>query len=682
MKTIKRNEKGFALVFALVTMTLIFIAVSGLTQSRQIWGFTATKQLDRTTMALTTRVDSVNWLTFFRYNAQKTPTSFSPSTSTFSPPSSFIGTTGASLFTPVSPYPQVTGGANYSLPANFGLVGPSTVGDPSVPIAPFDPYWGCNAALTGFGLTYAREMSSAAYALRAGATGAASNLKSWMSIDGALVQSVGLRYLPISIFTLYSPQPATTNALALSTSASANPFSLKINPLNYSWTSMFSSLYYTPNIGVGRLYIEGPVTINGTFPIGLPTVFTDGFSSSSAGTLALTFPTFLGSGSTNIAVPTTTEDFLSKRYSYFRGLISCGYDTSQRLLRYSSTANVNNKWVVPLAPQNYTNSPFQINTGTAGLVWDLTGGKYGYSYPNGGIRPDMVIAIDVTHLTTNTPPITAVFSNGVIISGPISGSDRTRNILYGYADSTTSGSLLDTNTITPTNNPFWKIDVASKTVTFTPNTTDTNGIKLLAGSGWYEQILGRPDVHMPLPTLMDSNYYATMAINIGRTDPTYGFIPDPNWKLVLPNYKPSEMSWARGYLLELLSPNAVVLPNGMESSLSPSVTPITALSSLVSPRIYVTSSSPINGLVITDAWDTSCPFLVPSGSTFTGSVNITGSLIIWSRPIAAPSESSVKVSLTPNWRFLDGSFCPPIIPCVLDIRSAPKDFKAYQMTAH
>ena len=363
MKNISQRG-GFALVLALVVLTFLFAAVGGLAVSRQMWGFTSTKQLDRSTLDLVTRADSSMWFSDFRTALQQDGTlDFAASPVLLDTPAEFdYGVSGhSSLFDAVTPYPTYpTTVSSMAIPFLFDTSLTQATGM----LGGFDPYWGLRSYVGGFGVQFSREMSESGRDLRVGRFDAGTTrLRAWMSVDGARQLLVGIRIFPVSVFTLFCAAPAAGVDSVVSLSDSW----LMSSGLPYSYGGMS-----TASVGMGRIYVEGMVQPSSALTWGLPAVATEGMVSG-GGSLGFVFPDYLGGGTAS-GLSYDSITFLQARYAVCKGMLATGADIPQRLMRPGMVRGGDLRWRA---------RDFSDSAGLGGALDNAVAAKVRVSVPSG-----------------------------------------------------------------------------------------------------------------------------------------------------------------------------------------------------------------------------------------------------------------------------------------------------------
>lgn len=341
-----RPQQGFVLVLALVVLTLLFAAASGLYLNRQMWSFASVKQLDRVAMDVSSRADAQNWILQFRNTWQTAGEWGSPQNGVLNLTSSPVALSGGSVitvpgggnFTAVSPYPKypdILG--SLELPYIFSTAQASS----PAPYISGEPFWGTRSAVGGLGVIFRREMNDSTYTerkdrfIRPDSTGSGSRLRAWFSLDGALPLTMVFRVLPVSVFTLFVGQGGEAGASDM----------VELGSWLVSDTFPYSvGDYSVSEVGVGRVYVEGKAKAVSEISTGFPMVATGGFVESSSG-ITLNFPIVFG-GSSHRAVWADDPDFLDRRHSDFRGMLVTSSDSPARLLR-RDLAFADGRWHCP-----------------------------------------------------------------------------------------------------------------------------------------------------------------------------------------------------------------------------------------------------------------------------------------------------------------------------------------------
>jgi hypothetical protein len=409
------SERGFAMVAALVVMTVMFIAVGALSDTRQMWGFASTKQLDRSSAESPARADSATWFRSLRRSFLNAPYGLSanlyhsdasvsrltnwvyvedpPTTNNGEPFPAFLpnypnwGTNPAfSLFTPRIYTPGTNDIVTYSK-------------------GPYDPYWGFNGYGRAFAVVFQREMPEAVRELRDGRFSPdTTQLRAWMSMDAGLNTAVTVRHMPMSAFTFFSV-PATA-------SPAIGPVSIGTNWIIPSTNSYNFGGYSVPQMGVGRIYVDGNVDFgSNAMVLGFPIATTGLFTNTT--NVTFHFPTQLGGGSLTTNV--TWDAFMSDRLSPWGNMLATSMDAPQRLMtRFAEGAS---PWrglsVVSIASQ----------------------------YRVAGAQAQLFVSPGETNTTVSASYVPAFYSNNV-------------------------GFGIFTN-VTATNSP-WVVDYTNRTVTFRP----------------------------------------------------------------------------------------------------------------------------------------------------------------------------------------------------------------------
>jgi hypothetical protein len=417
----KGQSRGFAMVLALVIMTVMFVVVGSLSNTRQMWGFFSTKQLDKSTIEFAARADSNTWVRLNRESLLRNPWSINGPIylDAQHPPSTvvFLQQGGAQPFPALMvdefgdpDYP--TYGTNLvSLTLPF-VYNPGTNSILTTRKGAFDPYWGMSGYGGSFAVMFKREMPDDVREVREGRFDAATTqLRAWMSIDAALITRVRYRTMPMSAFTYHfvssvgtvaTPVPITTNFIAPS-------------PDSYNFDG-----YDVGEVGMGRIYVDGIVNFlstptNNRPVLGFPIVGTKGFMN--LGPVTLNFPTVYGGGSLSTNLSSTT--FYAHRYALYKGMLISSTEVPQMLLSQFATQT--------------PGFGFHSRTLADGIL---------SRYQSEGV------AVYITYDTSNS-------------NNPISFSGFT-------ADDFDGGVSGQDTLLTQTNGGMWNIDYTNNTVTFSP----------------------------------------------------------------------------------------------------------------------------------------------------------------------------------------------------------------------
>jgi hypothetical protein len=369
-----RPQGGFVLVLALVILTLLFAAASGLYLNRQMWAFASTKQMDQTVMDVSTRTDAQNWVLQFRNAWQASADGLINLSNSPVPLSggSLSSISGGGNFQAVSPYPKYpTSLGSLTIPNFFPTNGLST----PAPYVAGEPFWGTRSVIGALGVTFRREMGGGSYTERderfivpnlTNNTG--SHLRAWFSMDGALPLNMVFRVLPVTSFTLFVA------------GGQFNPPRVELGAwMNSLATSYTLGPYSVSQIGQGRIYVENSVEASANVSSGFPIVATGGFLPSGFN-FNLYFPTLLGGGTQAATWPNGDDaQFRAARYSTFRGFLVTSSDAPARLLRRGVVFN-DNRWgaaqVQALATNMVASTSIQITANvdaqTIGISSDLT----------------------------------------------------------------------------------------------------------------------------------------------------------------------------------------------------------------------------------------------------------------------------------------------------------------------
>jgi hypothetical protein len=353
---LSKPNNGFAMVLALVVMTVMFVVVASLSSTRQMWGFFSTKQLDRANIDFPTKADSENWFrlnreSLFRNGSVTAPVYLVAAGSG----GSIASASGDAASTVVffaqdgdEPFPAVildgngspdypTYGTNvvtfdvpfqFNLGANPVLPGRTGANDP-----PYDPYWGMMRYGGSYGVMFKREMLESSREIREERFNDNTQLRAWMSIDGALRTFIRYRVMPMSAFTYYYAPTYTGLTSVGVTTNHITPLSAAYNYDGYSVSS----------IGMGRIYVDELVNFqtSGTTNnpvLGFPIVATHGFTN--LGTTTFHTPLVYGvSNGGTIVTNLNTTNFWPHRYAALKGMLLSSDDVSQRLItRFANTA--------------------------------------------------------------------------------------------------------------------------------------------------------------------------------------------------------------------------------------------------------------------------------------------------------------------------------------------------------
>ena len=303
------GQGGFAIVLALVVLSVLFAAAGGLALSRQTWGFSSVKQLDKALMESSVMGDSTLWFSKVRQVlenqfSQGQPLDFSSYSvqASLSPtPSravSYVAEKGKdddsedddsendsrdSQNDPGTPLFVVPEGQSYpEYPSNMGVwelprfyqlpKGSSQENPFSFSFS--DPFYGSSSLVYGFGVLFPREMDDKVNKARVGRFSKEdTQLRAWYSVDGAGVTMVGMRYMPLSQFTLFSTEDALGRDLELSESFLGN----SSEPYSYDFNGEVA--YAANRMGIGRVYVEGKARVVDSLCLGFPLVATGGYFS-------------------------------------------------------------------------------------------------------------------------------------------------------------------------------------------------------------------------------------------------------------------------------------------------------------------------------------------------------------------------------------------------------------------
>lgn len=334
------NRSGFVLVLALIVLTLLFAAASGLYLNRQMWAFASTKQMDQTVMDVSSRADAQNWILQFRDVWQGTGTTDGTLNLTTSAVSlsglSSSSITGGGSFQAVGPYPKYPDTlGTIVLPQRFDT---SITSNPARYVSG-EPFWGTRGIVGALGVLFRREMGDG-YAERQNrftapnlTNGTGSKLRAWYSLDGALPLTMVFRVFPVTAFTLF----VGYGSAAAPTLVDINSTWLGSDATNYTVGSA-PTQYQVSSMGSGRIYVEGQLRLQSDIATGFPIVATDGFVPN-AYTFTLNFPDAYAGGTggvTDDATWATDETFRNNRYSLYRGMMVTSSDAPARLLRRGS----------------------------------------------------------------------------------------------------------------------------------------------------------------------------------------------------------------------------------------------------------------------------------------------------------------------------------------------------------
>jgi hypothetical protein len=347
MKKLTNSQKhnGFAMVAALVIMTAAFIMAGSLATTRQMWGFFSTKQLDRGSIEMPARADAANWIianrdALFRnkvitnniYLAPPTGVAQASISATPTGPAEFMTTEysytpGSQPFPVVVPYPEYDTNGIFGLNMDYlwNPAGRSTELFLNTPQGAYDPYFGITNTGFRFWTLFRREMDENVSLTRVGRTNPdTTQLRAWASIDSALLVYASYRRFPLSAFTLYLV-PETPSATPL-----ISRIDNLINPLT---TNINHNGLIVSNVAMGRIYVDGRVNFErNPINLGLPLVST--YGDHNRGIVNLSFPNYLGGGTTNLTIP-----FQQSRYLEARGMIAIPYERPQRLISMNLITN-------------------------------------------------------------------------------------------------------------------------------------------------------------------------------------------------------------------------------------------------------------------------------------------------------------------------------------------------------
>jgi hypothetical protein len=310
------------LILTVMMVGLLVVVGSALVSTRHLWGFSAAKQLDSVSIEMAARVDSSRWLSALRYQVQNAGMSFGGVSAT----EVVLGRVatfgfdnyvldGKQMFGPSAAYPAVDS-VNVAAPVLY-----SGAAVPSVGLGN-DPYQGMISSGTTFSAVFGQEMTSVGRDLRVDRFSATqSKLRAWVSMDGQLDGVVSVRSIPLSVFTLFCPESVDGSAV----------------DLNTGWLLGGSSAYsfpeaaptYSSVTGIGRVYVEGGVSVSSAVRLGVPLVATRG----------MTFPggpfygVVPGTGVAFNFSPGSYDEFVRKRFTDLGGMVDLGEDAGCRLIR-------------------------------------------------------------------------------------------------------------------------------------------------------------------------------------------------------------------------------------------------------------------------------------------------------------------------------------------------------------
>lgn len=571
-------ESGFVLVLALVVLTLLFAAASGLYLNRQMWAFASTKQLDQTAMDVSTRADAQNWILQFRNEWQQTSDGILRLNTTpvsLASRSAFTNT-GGGVFPPLDPYPTYPAiGSFVTMPERFDT---SLARNPA-PYVSGEPFWGTGSLVGALGVVFKREMDGAERANRFVVpdltTGGGSHLRAWYSLDGALPLTTVFRVLPVSVFTLFVGAGPSGALDTIDLSPTVAPTDPGLESVGDPYTYGTAPTDYTVDqIGVGRIYVEGKIRSMGNIETGFPVVATEGFVTNGK-SFTLYFPQLFGGGTTT-ATLSSDADFRNNRYSTYRGMMVTSSDSPTRLLRRGST-------------------------------FDTTTTRW--------------VGSTVTNLATS--------------------------LGLGVQASITANVVTKTFTVWPSGY----------------NALTTH----LSWSGTGNELVFRPP----------SGYFATFAT------------PPQSLAVYFTG------TGASSYSLRLALPSpgvpfTVVVPSNpviIEDGFNAANASTAQAAMLVAPTVYLAESSPgaqgayqFFGTLITEAHDPMAPVLYKGAAT-PPQLEVQGSLVVWRRLAAAPTEPTVQARLLPQLNYLTGAWIPPLTPAVVDVRASSEGFRIYDLGA-
>lgn len=351
---LQRSERGFAMVIALIIMTVMFVVVASLSASRQMWGFFSTKQLDKANIEFATKADSENWFRLNRETLLRDPWTLSNSifmaaTATGDGPLAgnqaslvmYMQQGGDEPFravitnsSGVNDYPTYgTNSFSLDVPPIFARGTNILFTDR---VGAFDPYWGVAGYGGQYSVMFKREMPESVRELREGRFDTnTTQMRAWMSIDAALIARVRYKVLPMSGFTYYFVSSTGTAPITVPITTNF------ITPLAdaYSFRG-----YSVSGVGMGRIYVDGVVNFatsgaTNQPTLGFPIVGTKGYTN--LGTTTMNFPSVYGGGS--VTTNLTYSNFYPHRYIRYKGMILNSSDTPQRLISrfYNESTNTN-----------------------------------------------------------------------------------------------------------------------------------------------------------------------------------------------------------------------------------------------------------------------------------------------------------------------------------------------------
>lgn len=340
-----RRGGGFAMVLALVVMTVMFVVVGSLSTTRQMWGFFSTKQLDKSNLEFPARADSENWFRLTRESLLINGVVNAPQHLGAAPSDGSIDSAAGNTASTViyfhqdgqEPFPAVIlDGALEDYPSygdnsvSFGLPISYEIGTNPVTseaVGPYDPYWGMTRYGGSYAVLFKREMPEDIRQIRVDRFNNQTQLRAWMSIDAGLITRLRYRTMPMSAFTYYfvTTDGATNNPVAITTNF--------ISPLNVPYNH---NGYEVNSVGMGRIYVDGVINFNTSGitnnpVLGFPVVATRGVRN--LGTTTLHIPSFYDvDGGGTIVTNLNATNYWVNRYLALKGMILTSAESPQKLI--------------------------------------------------------------------------------------------------------------------------------------------------------------------------------------------------------------------------------------------------------------------------------------------------------------------------------------------------------------
>lgn len=616
-----KSRGGFAMVLALVVMTIMFVVVGSLSTSRQMWGFFSTKQLDKSNIEFPAKADSENWFRLTResllINGEVTLTQHLREAPSAGPISVQDGGAASTVIyfhqNGEQPFPALIEDANgiddyptyggnnvsFSVPFTYNL---GTNALTTARSGAFDPYWGMRRYGGSYAVLFKREMPESIRQIRADRFSTATQLRAWMSIDAGLITRLRYRIMPMSAFTLYVTGTSAAPITARITTNFVSPLNL---PYDYSGDGDSQGRYQVNSVGMGRIYVDGRLNFatSGTTNspvIGFPIVATHGFTN--LGTSTFHIPAAYGTAGnspTTIVTNLNQTNYWTHRYAELKGMLLTSSEAPQKLItRFANNA-----------------APFQSKNFTNGIL---------SAYSSAQLT---AVRVRLDTDSTNNPL-------QFVSADPL------------RFNSSQSSLLLSTNTP-----GMWSVDHASREVTLRPSANYFTNFTLPPSSIYFEFTganAGLYKLRVDVPSLAA----------LGTTDA----------QRRLSVVTPSTMVISQSGFNADNSGNGAML-------LSPRIEIDTTNASLNIGAYVVTRGNALSTL-------TPRPLFTfnPTNTPTTFVPTITGGLS-YTATTGGNILGSLNVRVLPSIGYLQGTTVPDAVPTVFDYRIARQDLEVYSMDA-